>query len=78
MPSTTLTSGNQPQEKHCFLCIANLQRVSYKDTTTLQKWVSPFSKIVPRRKSGLCMLHQRKVSRAIKRARMMGLFAFTK
>ena len=68
----------QTQEKHCFLCITNLHSVSYKDATTLQKWVSPFAKIVPRRKSGLCMLHQRKVAKAIKRARMMGLFAFTK
>lgn len=78
MPSTTSPTANQTQEKHCFLCVTNLHGVSYKDATLLQKWVSPFAKIVSRRKSGLCMLHQRKVSRAIKRARMMGLFAFTK
>ncbi len=69
---------SQPVEKHCYFCINNLHSVSYKDTMTLQRFVSHFAKIVPKRKSGLCATHQRKVARAVKRARIMGLFAFTK
>lgn len=68
----------QAQEKHCYFCVNNLLGVSYKDTNTLQRFVSHFAKIVPRKRSGLCAKHQRKVARAIKRARIMGIFAFTK
>ena len=61
------------QEKHCFFCVNQMKEVDYKDTQTLQRFISHYSKIVPRRRSGLCATHQRKTSRAIKRARLMAL-----
>jgi len=67
-----------PQEKHCYFCVSNLFSVSYKDIATLQKFFSHHAKIVRWERSGLCAKHQRKVARAIKRARMMGLLPFTK
>lgn len=50
--------------------------VDYKDITVLRRFVSSYMKIAPRRRSGLCALHQRKVARAIKQARIAGLMAF--
>jgi len=66
------------QEKHCYFCVSNLLGVSYKDLATLQRFFSHHGKIVKRQRSGLCARHQRKIARAIKRARVMGMLPFTK
>jgi len=50
--------------------------VDYKDVAVLKKFVSSFHKIAPRRRSGLCALHQRKVGKAIKQARIAGLMPY--
>jgi len=64
------------QEKHCFFCANNVKDIDYKDTETLRRFISSYAKIVPRRKSGVCSKHQRKLSQAIKRARVMALLPF--
>ncbi|MFH1286241.1 MAG: 30S ribosomal protein S18 [Candidatus Magasanikbacteria bacterium] len=64
------------QTKPCFYCQNNLHEVDYKDIQTLRRFISSYMKIAPRRRSGLCALHQRKVSRAVKQARIAGLMAF--
>jgi len=61
----------------CYYCVSNIHEVDYKDTQILQRFVSSYKKIAPRRRSGLCALHQRKVARAIKQARIAGLMQFT-
>jgi len=61
----------------CSYCVHNVQVVDYKDVQTLKRFVSSYLKIAPRRRSGLCALHQRKVARAIKQARIAGLMAYT-
>ena len=66
------------QQKHCYFCVNNIPEPDYKDTQTLQRFMSHYAKIIPRRRSGLCMKHQRKVARAIKRARIMALLPFVK
>lgn len=63
--------------KECFICKNNIQIVDYKDTQLLRKFMTPQAKIANRRRTGVCAFHQRKVASAIKRARMMGLLAFT-
>jgi len=66
-----------PEEKHCYYC-ANSSTVDWQDTQVLQRFFSHYARIVPRRSTGLCAKHQRAVSRAIKRARIMGLMPFVK
>ena len=51
--------------------------IDYKDPSTLKYFITERGKIVPRRVSGLVARNQRKVTRAIKRARMIALMPFT-
>ena len=64
------------QTKPCHYCVNNVAVVDYKDVQTLRRFVSSYMKIAPRRRSGLCAFHQRKVGKAIKQARIAGLMAF--
>jgi small subunit ribosomal protein S18 len=50
--------------------------VDYKDTQILKRFLSSFAKIVPRKRSKVCASHQRQLSNAIKRARIMALVPF--
>lgn len=63
--------------KECYLCKHNIQTVDYKDSRFLRRFMTPQAKIANRRRTGTCALHQRKVARAVKRARVMGLVPFT-
>lgn len=73
MPTTV---KKPTKEKKCYFCINNRAILDYKDVQTLRRFVSSYMKIAPRRRSGLCATHQRKVSRAIKQARIAGLLSF--
>lgn len=50
--------------------------IDYKDVDLLRKFVSSYAKVVPRRRSGIKMSQQRKISQAIKRARFMSLLPY--
>jgi small subunit ribosomal protein S18 len=50
--------------------------IDYKDINTLRQFVTERGKIIPRRISGNCARHQRQVTRAIKRARLLSLIAY--
>ncbi len=63
-------------QKTCQFCRANVNTVNYKDTNTLRRYLSSFGRIVPRKRSGVCAWHQRKLSSAIKRARFMALLPY--
>jgi small subunit ribosomal protein S18 len=69
-----------PLAKHlaCYLCIHSLSNLDFKETVILQRFTSSYGKIVPRRKSGVCAWHQRKLAQAIKRARFMALLPFVR
>jgi small subunit ribosomal protein S18 len=62
--------------KTCFFCQQNIDEINYKDTDTLRRYLSSFGKIVPRKRSGVCAWHQRKLANAIKRARFMALVPY--
>jgi small subunit ribosomal protein S18 len=64
------------KEKGCYFCQNNINEINYKDTNTLRRYLSSFGKIVPRKRSGVCAWHQRKLANAIKRARFMGLLPY--
>ncbi len=68
------TKAGKP--KQCYYCLNDIPEVNYKDIHLLRRFVSSYNKIAPRRRSGLCAWHQRKVARAIKQARIAGLMAF--
>lgn len=63
-------------ERRCHFCQVNAQDVNYKDTNTLRRYLSSFGKIVPRKRSGVCVWHQRKLGNAIKRSRFMALLPY--
>lgn len=62
--------------KQCYFCQHELDVIDFKNTDILQKFVDKTYKIKPRKKTGLCAGHQRKLARAIKRARQMALMPY--
>ncbi len=69
--------GGFARRKVCRFCADKQVPIDYKDPQTLKYFITDRGKIVPRRISGNCAKHQRKVSLAIKRARMIALMPFT-
>lgn len=63
--------------KSCHFCMNNVTSIDYKDIQTLRRFISSYAKIVPRKRSGVCSKHQRKLATAIKRARIMAFLPFT-
>ncbi len=63
-------------KKQCYFCMNNMESVDYKEVHILRRFISSYMKIAPRRRSGLCSYHQRKVSVRVKRARQAGLMAY--
>ena len=66
-----------PRRKVCQFCVEKLSHIDYKDLMRLRRFLSDRAKIEPRRKTGTCAKHQRRLSAALKRARMIGLLPFT-
>jgi small subunit ribosomal protein S18 len=65
-----------PKERNCHLCANALDELDYKDVRLMQRFVSAYGKILPRRRTGTCVKHQRVVTQAVKRARIMALLPF--
>jgi len=63
--------------RHCFFCQKNISEIKHTDLNLLKKFLTPLGKILASRKSGNCNKHQRKLAKAIKQARMIGLLPFT-
>ena len=62
-----------PKRKVCFFCRDKVTYIDYKDPAILRTYISDRGKIAPRRKSGTCARHQRALTTAVKRARMLAL-----
>jgi small subunit ribosomal protein S18 len=62
--------------KECYFCANNLE-VDYKDVRTLRKFMNFYMKILPGKRTGVCSWHQRKLTIAVKRARIVALLAAT-
>ncbi|MBI2463211.1 MAG: 30S ribosomal protein S18 [Candidatus Spechtbacteria bacterium] len=63
--------------KQCYYCTHAQKPVDWKDIQTLRKFTSTQGRILAPRVTGACSKHQRKIARAIKRARVMSLMPFT-
>ncbi|MBV8066398.1 MAG: 30S ribosomal protein S18 [Candidatus Eremiobacteraeota bacterium] len=66
----------RPKRKPCSFCTERAIAVSYRDVPRLKKFVSERGKIVPRRISGNCAKHQRMLTTAVKRARLIAFLPF--
>ena len=64
------------RKKVCKFCVEKLDAIPYRDVRTLQQFVAERGKIVPRRLTGVCTRHQRRLTRAIKQARNIALLPF--
>jgi len=64
------------RKKVCKFCVEKIDDINYKDVRLLQQFVAERGKIVPRRLTGVCTPHQRRLTTAIKRARNIALLPF--
>jgi len=64
------------RRKICRFCDHKIYYLDYKDEKMLRRFTNERGKILPRRISGNCAIHQRNLTRAIKRARVMAIMAF--
>lgn len=67
----------RPKRKICNFCADKVSDINYKDVTRLRKFISERGKILPRRISGNCARHQRLLTVAVKRARIIAFLPFT-
>jgi small subunit ribosomal protein S18 len=64
------------RKKVCKFCVEKIDSINYKDVRMLSQFVAESGKIVPRRLTGVCTPHQRRLSEAIKQARNIALLPF--
>ena len=64
------------RKKVCKFCVEKIDSINYKDVRLLQQFVAERGKIVPRRLTGVCTPHQRRLTAAIKQARNIALLPF--
>ena len=64
------------RKKVCKFCVEKIDAINYKDVRLLAQFVAESGKIVPRRLTGVCTPHQRRLSTAIKQARNIALLPF--
>ena len=69
--------SRKPRRKVCNFCVDHVDQIDYKDIAKLRRFTTERCKILPRRISGTCAKHQRKLTLAIKRARAIALLPFT-
>jgi small subunit ribosomal protein S18 len=61
----------------CAFCVDKIDKIDYKDVTTLRRFISEQGHINSRRRTGTCARHQRRLTLAIKRARHLALLPYT-
>lgn len=69
--------GRKGRRKVCSFCVEKIETIDYKDIGRLNRFISDRSKILPRRVTGTCASHQRELTTAIKRARIIALLPFS-
>ncbi len=64
------------RRKVCTFCVDKVEHIDYKDAAKLRRFLSVSIKILPRRTSRTCAMHQRQLTTAIKRARQIALLPY--
>ena len=67
----------KPRKKVCMMCAEKLESIDYKDIDRVKKFVSDKGKILPRRVTGTCAKHQRKVVESVARARHIAILPYS-
>ena len=65
------------KRRQCNFCADKVESIDYKDLLKLRRYITERGKILPRRITGNCAIHQRDLTTAIKRARIMALLPYT-
>ena len=68
--------NDNKKKKTCSFCADKVEVIDYKDTSKLKRFLSEAGKILPRRITGTCALHQRKLAVAVKKARESSLMGY--
>lgn len=68
---------NKQEQRQCHFCVNDIDEVDWKNTEVLKKFLTHQYKIAHRKRTGLCAKHQRRLAKAIKRARISALLPFT-
>lgn len=68
--------SGRPVKKYCRFKRAGIKHIDYKDPNFLLKFINDQGKILPRRITGTSLKYQRRLSKAIKRARHLSLLPF--
>ncbi len=71
-----MTAGRS--KKKCQFCDQKISYIDYKNLRMLSRFMSQFKRIVPKYYSGVCLQHQKRLSRAIKIAREMALVPYVR
>ncbi len=66
----------RPRRKVCTFCVDKIDHIDYKNVAKLRRFVTERGKILPRRSTGTCAMHQRALAHAIKRAREIALLPY--
>ena len=69
--------GRRGRRKVCAFCVEKIAQIDYKEAGRLRRYVTERGKIMPRRITGNCAIHQRQLTVAVKRARQMALMPYT-
>lgn len=69
-------NNRRPRKKVCQFCADKNATIDYKDTAKLRKFIRERGKILPRRVTCTCAMHQRELTEAIKRARQVALLPY--
>lgn len=65
------------RRKVCAFCANKVETIDFMDDVTLKKYISENGKILPKRMTGTCAIHQRELNTAIKRARQVAILPYT-
>ena len=70
--------GGMRRKKVCPFCADKNIEIDYKDADTLSKYITERGKILPKRVTGTCAIHQRALAKEIKRARIVALLPYVR
>ena len=76
-PAFRQNNANRKRKKVCHFCEDKVKCIDFKYPDKLRKYTSERGKILPRRITGTCAMHQRQLTTAIKRARVLALLPYT-
>jgi len=76
-PERGAARGHYQRRRVCAFCVDKIEKIDYKDSNALRRFLSEQGQILSRRKTGTCARHQRRLTIAIKRARHLALLPYT-